>query len=273
MVFNIKLTSDNIGSNPGGRCNLKLEGRDVSAYIKYCTTNGTNGSSLTPMHQPIYEALTLELAKKLGLHTPNYRVLCNKNRDVRINIGGERTLKRFNEKTPFYFVSKLINIPDEEDEIKTAIAMKEEKVYRDLLGISDVSGRKQNFVFVQEPGHEYLLYIDLGCSFVNAHKGKITLSNLHKKGLKQDRKAIKRKLKKFSEYWVDVAQNGDALRLSDIIQEIPLVKINLLNSDKKKDTLEKLLSEAEVRDIQKLHAYFFDNVLTKHKGTDKIVRI
>ena len=83
--------SEKKGSNPGGKGTvLYNKGESLDIYIKYCTHSRLHASHpFKASNQPIYEAVTLGLAKKIGLEVPKYFLLVNE----------DKTLK-FNYKTP-----------------------------------------------------------------------------------------------------------------------------------------------------------------------------
>jgi len=178
-MLEIRMTSAPKGSNPGGCCQLGKSGKDMNAYIKYCS-----GSRLTPdhpfsaPHQPIYEALTLTLAEKLGLGVPRHFLLVNSAREIIFTYENAPSgIDRLSDMRPYYLLSELITMPEANDASEIERLMQKEKIYQDMLMVSDIFGRKQNYRIVAEPTPKHFIYIDLGCSFVDAHNGTITQNN------------------------------------------------------------------------------------------------
>lgn len=272
MTLEFLMLTDRKGSNPGGKGRFSLFSRPIEAYLKYCVGNRLNPKSyLDSTHQPVYEALTLALAKRLGLHVPRFWTLENPNRDVSFRYGSGRTDKKIKSNLPYFFVSELVTGLENEDIARQRAALNEEKMYRDMLNITDISGRKQNYVFISEPGHEFLLYIDLGCSFVDAHDGVITQRNIHTKGRELHSKDRRRLIKSLKKYWIETAHQGEMLNLGDLVENFPHVEIPSLNPTRGR-SLDTLLSREEVEEIQNLCLVSFNSILRKYKGSGKVFK-
>jgi hypothetical protein len=198
-MTDVKITSLPRGSNPGGDCSVQYRGLEMKGYLKYCTRSKLSPESpFTPIHQPVYEAITLKLAETMGLHVPRYFVLKNDG-DVHFSYdSGIPNRKHLDDNRDSYLISKLVHLPKEssKDMQKLLENMMKEKLYRDLLMVGDVSGKKQNFSFIRipEPGHA--LYIDLGCSFADAVGGSLQQRNYIANLLRDRKGALKRSVKK-----------------------------------------------------------------------------
>ena len=157
MGLEIVVTSENKGSNPGGRCIVKSSIEIFpKSYIKYCNRGqGLNGFNLLAQNQPIYEAMSLEMVKMLGLNIPNYFVILNYGGDnisFKYEPEKEKHIKKLSDNKKFYFVSRLIKHPIDETNPKLIEIMASEKIYRDLLHIGNVSGRPENYTLINIPG-------------------------------------------------------------------------------------------------------------------------
>jgi len=178
------------GSNPGVIGTIGPR----KYHIKYCNRSNIKGTPLTVAHQPIYEALTAELARMLGLKTPNCGVLQDKGNlsfvkmpvyDGQIPAGRE-----------FYFTSELVRPTDvdiDQSEIEKMLA--QEEIYNKFLMIGDNSGSKgnrDNFVLVGKDPK--ICYVDFGCSYVHCVGGAMTLKNAVKK-MRLDKRQLTRNRK------------------------------------------------------------------------------
>jgi hypothetical protein len=183
-MINILITSEKKGSNPGGRCKVPFRGQTLDFYLKYC-----NGSQLPkyhpfkPYNQPVYEAITLAIAKYFGLEVPRYFLLINNNHSSVSFTYADTSLKKkpLDPTKKSYLLSELAQLPKCVDTGLMLKEMAQEKVYRDLLMIGDVSNKNQNYTLLDPDNYQfthssttpYIYYIDLGCSFVDAHEGFI----------------------------------------------------------------------------------------------------
>ncbi len=227
MTVDIHFYTGRKGSNPGGKAIVRVGNREFHAYLKYCHSSSfANGVSVTGdelpfdhIEQPIYEAITLHLAQRAGLHAPNFYVLVN---DGSLKVSYDsRDIPRINERMPLYFVSEIMEVPPVQDSEGRQRALERDKLYRDLLLVSDVSNKAQNFRYVAETGN--ILYLDLGCSFVNAVDGTLRRSNFKvPRATKNNVKIAERLLGKL---YLETADGKDLLALDDLIKvtaEMPL---------------------------------------------------
>jgi len=175
----IEVLSEQKGSNPGGFCNYNDGKNKFEGYFKYCVGSKIprGYSSLVPEHQPFYEAITFELARRLGLRTPHFFVLLNNNKDVKFE-GSSNFPPHNHSGRPFYFFSRKIYEPNINglNEIGNRI-IDEERVYLESLMISDILGKRQNYMILSKDSDFEVFYLDLGCSFVHAVGGFIYLPN------------------------------------------------------------------------------------------------
>lgn len=91
-MVTLEITSGRKGSNPGGYCTISPSRHEDSfnGYFKYCFGSKISPEfPFRPKNQPVYEAMTFALARRLGLHTSEGFVLLNNQGNVlfRDNIG------------------------------------------------------------------------------------------------------------------------------------------------------------------------------------------
>jgi len=171
------MTTGPKGSNPGGKCRINSYGRALECYIKSVHYSILpRDHPFVPQNQPIYGAVTLALAEEFGLAVPQYYLLANQGHEIKFTHAKDipKNQQMSDGQKNFYFLSELITIPIDEDLDELHDKMADEKLYRDLLMVGDVSGRKQNYALIEDPQPSHPIYIDLGCSFVDAHYGKIS---------------------------------------------------------------------------------------------------
>jgi hypothetical protein len=238
MPMKVNVTSGNKGSNPGGECLLyDSQGRQLfNAYFKYCHSARIGGkSSLMAKNQPIYEAITLQLAQKIGLRTPKFYVLLNEDKTVQFD-----GWKKFNLNDPSrrndYFISKMMyrpkpNVNNHEGARK---ALEKDKVYLESLLVADVINKAQNYIYFplnEGSDNGYIDYIDLGCSFVHAVDGTMTLSPKVRDGWNGDcsSKDIKRMKNRIRGKNIICAENTDVINLEELAAEIYTGDIPVLN--------------------------------------------
>ena len=166
----VLIESSRKGSNPGGFCTYTDERRTFPGYFKYCTgARLPHSSYLKPEHQPIYEAVTFELARRLGLKTPNFFVLLNNKGNLIFDESNKSLLNGHSGRFCYFFSEKIDEPHNVQDLDKIGNKLVgDEKVYLDSLGISDVIGKRQNYMVLPKNGEFEVSYIDLGCSFVYA---------------------------------------------------------------------------------------------------------
>ena len=262
MTLEIEILSGRKGSNPGGMCIVRSASRTIHCYVKYCPgSNLPKNSHLDAAHQPIYEAITNVMARKLGLNTPNFFVLSYRGEPVK-KLNGEEIFKNGRK---YYFVSELLANPGSVDNKKLREVMDKERVYRDFLGIWDVENRADNYFFYSDSG--LLKYIDLGCSFVWAKGSIITI----KKRIQQellDAQRLKEAKKRIVGHSL-ILPNGAQIRLEDIANMLFNIQIPVLNPEKRENIVS-LLSQDEIEEIRKIFVLEIFDVFKKYRHSDPI---
>ncbi|MFT7615594.1 MAG: hypothetical protein ACI8Y7_000408 [Candidatus Woesearchaeota archaeon] len=271
--MDVLISTSRKGGNPGGWAALDINGEQVEGYLKYCP-----GARLPPAyqfsatHQPIYEALTYALAKKIGLHTPSVHIIGGHTIipvfQYTDNIGRKDKLK---ETMPFYHFS--VNMPEDSEVDQSELEKRVEAdiPYLDFLIVDDVVGRRQNYIAdkidgITEPG-----YIDLGHSFVRAAEGIMTVPHKYA-SLKQAsaQKAMKRRMK---HTFVVMKNQNVHYNLNQFIEEIPDTRISMLeNGVSSERKIHTLLREEECETIMNLyleHMFNWHNIYNrKQKSTE-----
>ena len=295
-MVTINVKSGRIGSNPGGKCSVPYaNGDSIDAYLKYIQTSKLPRTHpFKPENQPVYEAVTLALADCLGLEIPEYRIFDNEKRDIQFNHDNSiPPNKRLDESKRYYLISKLVALPkpEEEDAETLTNKMADEKFYRDLLMVGDVSGRKQNYALVSGDGEPYVLYIDLGCSFVDASEGQLSQrrevsSLLYERNgrgpVKKDlRKELRRAEKKLKEYAIMTnhrrEQDKDLVNVLECIEGIPNLEILIYPYGKRK--IKNLLSDSEITEILNLLKLNMETTIREYlkkkpeSVSDKIIKL
>ena len=254
MGLEFKVLSERKGSNPGGRCSLGPEDEQYIFYIKYCNNSrisNRENSNFVFYHQPIYEAVTFEMARKIGLNSPDFHVLINKDRKTRF-IPTEGVKSDIREGKLYYFLSSLMHISTENEEKELSKqTIDREAIYRDALQISDIVGRKQNYHFTRGK----LFYLDLGCSFVDAKEGHITFRMSHPRPL--DRKEFKQFMKRLERYYLICNDSGNdngndtIIGLDEFVQLPNDLSIPVMDycDGKRYMPLRDLISQSEIQEI------------------------
>ena len=249
MAIDIEVLSERIGGNPGGKCSVREStGAGFNGYFKFVYgPSPVPHSFFTAAHQPIYEAATFELAKWLGLSTPKTYVLLNKDKSVRFY-----GWKEFEKKDPsgrdYYFISELLQCKlDREkgsDEKATNI-IESQKDYLECLRISDIVGKRQNYILCGEESNERVVYIDLGCSFVHAVGGMLKKPSKINFNGKREKKRVVDTLSKNS---LISSDNGRFIDLGEIEHFVDKMRVSTLNP-RGRIALSELLETAEIEEI------------------------
>lgn len=251
MALELTIQSGRKGSNPGGLAYIQDTKQRFQAYLKYCPLSKIDPSyGFNPQNQPIYEAITFEMARRLGLQTPDFFVILNKEKDLTFNIPKE--FEGIDPHRKCYFATKMITLPENRDVFKAETRIqKEEKTYLDILRIDDIIGRKQNYMFLDNP--ERIFYLDLGCSFVHAVNGYIGLQNAEKKVLGKSDRELKKALNILSRYELITNNNSDFINMADIANMPNELFIHTLNP-RGRIALSDMISEFEISQISKIFA-------------------
>jgi len=271
MAKEIKLLSERKGSNPGGKCVIETWRNKFHCYIKYCPGSRLpRQSSLDAAHQPIYEAITNEIARRAGLHVPDSFVLLNQNKHVgfeKIN-GFEQTLMGGR---PYYFVSKLIPHLRSANSGLLSEVMDEEEIYREFLSIFDVKSA-DNYSFFDDSRE--LFYLDVGCNFVWAKEGYISLRGNIRYPL--NGKQLKDSFKRISRRGLRIA-DGSVMPLDEVINSLQFMTVPVLTANGKfgfgEERIKNLLSEDEMEEIRRLLAIKMAGALRRYGDSDLLVRV
>jgi len=273
MKTKVELYTDRKGSNPGGKCSVITPRIEFDAYMKYCPGSKLKKTSIidkrnpqpfSPVNQPVYEAITLALAKKLGIIIPEFQVLVN---DKEVRFQYENGLKnKINENMPYYFVSKLISVPPSQNSEGRNAALAKEKLYRDILMVSDISNKAQNYRYDQE--QDRMIYLDLGCSFVNAVGGYLQPTTIKlPRESKQNQKIAKRIVK---ERWITTADENDLVSLEDLVSvgnlSIPII------GNQSQVPVKTLISEEEISEISDMLLFNLIKIKNKYGKDPRFIK-
>jgi|GEM_PF-1978965 len=296
-MIDILVTSERKGSNPGGKCTLQFREQTIDAYIKYCTNSHLQKNHpFKPHNQPVYEAITLTLAKYFGLEVPRYFLLLNQDHhSVSFRYSDHSIAKKpLDPSKNCYLLSEITKLPDCEDQEKLVAEMNAEKVYRDLLMIGDVSNKKQNYALLDPSNYQltsahgapYIFYIDLGCSFVDAHEGNIDqrnsvskLVNLDSDGIiSSSRKHVARTTAYLERYGIWTTHKDATKRYVINLSQIPklVYTMTLPTLSGERITANKLLSTSELELIELLFTVNIAEVAhdyLKNEKTNAIVHL
>ena len=178
-------------------------------------------------------------------------------------------IPKLDDHRPFYLISRLVTLPSEEDQDALKEQMKKEKLFRDILLVSDVSGKKQNFAYFENPV-PHMFYIDLGCSFVDSVNG--ILIQRQSKRVDQSHAEEKANRKIAGRYAVRMYDGKNVLPLDQLGSLVDAVSIPLLNNSKKVPVTS-ILSAAEIAEIKKILNANVVDTIRRHKGSQFLSRI
>jgi hypothetical protein len=248
----VDILSQRKGSNPGGMSTIvNDQGTILNAYFKYCHGSKLGGtSSFVPQHQPIYEAITFELAQELGLRTVEYSVMLNRGRkSVQFTDWKSHGFSNDPAGRDYYFVSHVSSgltrgaLNDNASDV-----IDKELIYLDALLISDIVGKRQNYILFDEDGERHVRYLDLGCSFVNAVEGYLEPANRMRKKSRLNAKGVKRSLARLKGKTIN-SNDGLPVSLEDLSALPSIMSVRTLNPEgsiKIKD----LISKEEISEIE-----------------------
>lgn len=261
MVLELTVLSAKKGSNPGGLCRVNNGRAEFEGYVKYVFGSKLpRSSSLEADHQPIYEAITFELARRIGLKVPQFYVLINSGHDVKI-ADPHRVSCKDHSGRKYYFVSKMMRESKggrkEIDDFGRGV-VDAEKPYLELLQIDDILGKRQNYIVDIVRGSVY--YVDLGCSFVHAKEGFIHLPNRLRKVEHKNGKKSRCHLKNKSIVKLDDV--GATVNLGEIVSTFESITLPTLNPIGRA-AISSLLHSEEVEEIREYIAHgFCENLKT-----------
>ena len=264
------MTSDKRGSNPGGNCSVSsFRGNSpFEAYLKYCSGSKLpHGIDFRPENQPVYEAITLQLARKLGLHTPSTWVLLNGKRDVRFygKDGGESE----HAGRDYYFVSRFVEKKGSPGSSLPENILEDESPYWKSLLIDDVKNKPHNYIFQKDQNGSRVIYLDVGCSFVRANEGNLKVSNTVRKVLTS--KTNKNDFRRLRDKMVVCADNSDLIDLEKLVLGLDDLEIPVLNPFTKKKVSD-LISYEEIAQIKKCLAHSVAHNMSEFKARGLIVK-
>ncbi|MBU2562685.1 MAG: hypothetical protein KKF68_03425 [Nanoarchaeota archaeon] len=282
-MLEILVTSGPKGGNPGGRCYFGLGREDKSVYLKYCEISrlGT-GDFLKVENQPIYEAILLEMAKKVGLNVPNNWVILNKDRSL-VEFDycleeGEKIVKPLDSKRKTFFVSELEFSSLSENLNETRELLNSQAIYRDLLNIGDIVGKSQNYKVLAISGGTKLLYLDLGCGLVDSIGGELRLrKSLSRKLACLDEKTLKKIRKRLRNYEISGINGSKRVNLDRFGNDLPFFNLKVIDAEhpfkESCRVVKSLLSLGEIKRLQDIYFLVANNFLKKHKGDDRLLRV
>jgi len=251
----IDIISGPRGSNPGGTCKVHSLGSSFEGYFKYCYGMRIQGvSSFFASHQPIYEATTFQLVRELGLKTTDFYVLLNRDKQVQF-----RNWRQFRIHDPsgrdFYFVSRIIQNLQECPEDKANSLIRQASPYLNSILVADIIGKRQNYKCLQCSSSQSaeIFYLDLGCSFVYAKEGYLSLPHKSPPYDSRDFRAILRRLSNYS----IISLRKKTINLEELVESIQTLHLPTLNPTSNV-SLSALLSTDEINEIQ---SYIAHNLL------------
>jgi len=268
MGLEIKVIEGRKGSNPGGLVSLGANGNSFCAYLKYCPGSKIPREyGFNAQNQPVYEAVTFEMARRLGLLTPEFYVLLNSNSGVTFsNTPGIRD--KLDPSRKSYFVSRYVKPTQMEGENQLAIQMEKDAIYRNVLRIADIVGKRQNFLFLASGR---IKYIDLGCSFVHAVDGFLQLKHNETRALSCHRKELKTALNQLSRYRLILRDDSNTLLLSEIARMPETITIPIFGLARQIRLID-MVNIQEVNNIVQILAMGMIHHLKDLKESDKIIK-
>lgn len=251
MAALIRVSSERKGSNPGGKCHFLAGAESFNAYFKFCYGARIHGTSaLKAGHQPIYEAITFGLVQQCGLRTTDYYVLLNTKRDVVFESWQSHAQEKNDPSgRDYYFLSRLL--PAEPQHLRDVIPSSLSSDLPYLLGlhVGDIIGSRQNYACSSPTSWTFeqdcITYIDLGCSFVYAKHGMLTLPY---KAAGYDKAEFKRIMHRLEHRHI-ISRDDELLYLSDIVSLLPEMQLPTLNP-RGSLPVHAFLNAEEIREIQ-----------------------
>jgi hypothetical protein len=269
MGYSVNLISDKKGGNPGGLVEIDYHGHERHAYLKYVF--GGKKLEKTPFiftNQPIYEAITYELARYIGLKTPEYFVL-QQSQSSPINFNYGFLPRTWNNHFPYYFVSVYaqegvdILIGDKSSGAAIEEIVKD-KLARELILLADIEGRGQNYLYDDYSGR--IIYHDLGCSFLHAAEGFLRISGASKPiDFEMDSSPIHRRELRFLEDCYFTDPEGKEINLLSLVHYLGELKIHMVNPESNR-SITSLVSQEEIEGIQNFYFKKINALARKFMG-------
>jgi hypothetical protein len=184
------------------------------------------------------------MAYLIGLSVTDYYVIDNRDKKTRFIKSGVKPDIGIQE--VYYFANSYHELTKERNISLENDIVEKELLYLDLLQISDIVGRSQNYFLDVESGK--ITYLDLGCSFVNAHEGNIMFMKKHPKPL--NKKEFNRFMKRLNEYLLRCNQ-GNFIKLAEFVNfpyfmKVPIIFSNGIYGMK---SLSDLISQTEIEEV------------------------
>lgn len=249
MGATLELLSGPRGSNPGGTCVVSTEDRSFRGYFKYCYGTKIQGaSSFRASHQPIYEALTFQLVRELGLKTMDFYILMNHDKSVHFpNWRAFRKELSDPSGRNFYFVSAILPPRQECSEQRSNELIRKAAPYLESILVADIIGKRQNYKCYssQAAPRGEIIYLDLGCSFVYAKQGYLSLPH---RAPPYESHVFRSIVRQLSHYTL-LSPQQRLINLATLIESIPHLRLPMLNPFSF-ESVDALLCDDEIQEIQ-----------------------
>ncbi len=256
----IEIYTENLGSNPGGKAIIPNLFSNTSFYLKYCSQTRLNDSVFCYQRQPIYEALTLAGLRNMGLSVPEFYLIDNSSSSISFEYKNQ-TLRKLDAYNSYFLLSKII---DDRELINASINIDNElsadKKYRDFFLVGDVSNKQDNFRLKRTDGK--IVYIDVGCNFVDCHGGVLSKRNVSKVQIdKKRQKAYQKRIKK------DLIsfKNGKKITLENAIEECFSNHINIIDTRTQKISSNQIREALTDNEIEEIRTIIFNNIVENYK--------
>lgn len=264
------------GGNPGSMCDVVGHPKVNRGYLKYAPGSKiVKDMPFNANHQPFYESIANHFVGKAGLSVPKTFIVYNDERIDFNNVDPSSNKENIGKGDRFYFLSKEVEVAKygskEEGDKGWKGEIDNDKPYLNVFGIEDVIDRRDNS-FYSEGESPHNIYFDLGCGLgFMANEGSLEIKNKPGKNIgtkRNDFKKMEKRLKK----WNLVSKDQRKLNFYDLVEEIPEIRFNYLNSGKEEKICD-FLSPEEIKAIQEMTGEIFQNAIKKYKNTGYIEKI
>ena len=147
--------------------------------------------------------------------------------------------------------------------------MDEQRIFREILMITDIEGRKQNWFYCPETGG--LNYVDVGCGIVQAHEGVISMKHEALRCLEASDKEFKWAKKELAKYHLISANDKDILNLAQFVNLPYTIQIPTLNPWGRK-RLTELISADEIESFVKILTMNADRNIRHFKNDPRLIK-
>ena len=186
------------------------------------------------------------MVREVGLRTNDFYILLNDDRSARF-----KNWKPFHVHDPSgrdsYFISKILpSLPPLSEERANQIMAKEE-IYLNSLLVGDVIRISPNYrcYATRARPHGEVIYIDLGCSFVYAKDGFLSLPH---RAPSYESRLFRSQMRQLSQVSI-ISLRGASINLAELVENIANITIPTLNPDNS-IPVNALLNGDELREIQ-----------------------